>query len=142
MKMESMFQSIRPGFGVEKEVVTTCAEPLGHESEAVKAGPLLWTSGILAGDRDGLHVAPETPSQLAYILRRIADICEAGGTSLQNVLRVRAFITEPADTYALYAALRAAVPEKPPCVAVTGVPGPLQVPGCSVVVDAVAYVPE
>jgi hypothetical protein len=54
---------------------------------------------------------------------------------------VRAFVTDVSDTYAVYAALKEAVPENPPCVAVTGVPSPLQVPGCSVVVDAVAYIP-
>jgi enamine deaminase RidA (YjgF/YER057c/UK114 family) len=142
MKLETMFQSIRPGFGMEKEAVSTGAEPLGHESEAVKAGPLLWTSGLLAGDADGLRSAADTPSQLAYVFRRLGAICEAGGTSLQNLVRLRAFVTDPADGYAVYAALREAVPEDPPCVAVTGVPGPLQIPGCSVVVDAVACVAE
>jgi len=141
MKLETMFQSIRPGFGVEKEAVTTGAEPLGHESEAIRAGPLLWTSAVLAGGRDGLRTRPETPSQLAYVFRRLAEICEAGGTSLQNLLRVRAFVTDPSDGYAVYASLREAVPDDPPCVAVTGVPGPLQVPGCTVAVDAVAFVP-
>lgn len=142
MKMESMFQSVRPGFAVEKQVVSTGAEPLGYESEAVKAGPLLWISGQLAGGRDGLHTAPDAPSQLSYVFRRLDEICEAGGTMLANLLRVRAYVTDVRDVYAVYAALREAVPEDPPCVAVTGVPGPLQVPGCSVVVDAVAYVPE
>lgn len=142
MKMESMFQSIRPGFGIEKEIVSTGAEMLGHESEAVKAGPLLWTSGILAGDRNGLATAPDTPSQVMHIFGRLAEICEAGGTSLSNLVRLRAYVTDVRDAYGVYAALKAVTSDDPPCVAVTGVPGPLQVPGCSIVVDAVAYVPE
>jgi enamine deaminase RidA (YjgF/YER057c/UK114 family) len=142
MKMETMFQSIRPGFGVEKEVVSTGADPLGYESEAVKAGPLLWTSGLLAGGRDGLLSAPDAPSQLRHIFGRLAEVCEAGGTSLANLLRVRAYLTDVRDTFAVYAALREVVDSDPPCVVVTGVPGPLQVPGCTVVADAVAFVPE
>ena len=140
--MESMCQSIRPGFGVEKEVVSTDAETLSHDSEAIRARPLLWISGQLAGDADGLRTAPDTPSQLAYIFRRLDDICQAGGTTVQNLLRLRAYVTDVRDTYAVYSALKAAVPSDPPCVAITGVPGPLQVPGCSVIVDAVAYVPD
>jgi enamine deaminase RidA (YjgF/YER057c/UK114 family) len=141
MKMESMCQSIRPGFGVEKEVISTGTATLSHESEAIRAFPLLWISGQLAGDPGGLLTAPDTPSQLRYIFNRLADICEAGGTSLQNLLRVRAYVTEVEDTFAVYAALKEAVPSNPPCVAIAGVPGPLQVPGCTVIVDAVAYVP-
>lgn len=142
MKMESMCQSIRPGFGIEKEVISTGAMPLSHESEAIKARPLLWISGQLAGDADGLKTAPDTPSQLAYIFRRIREICRAGGTDITNLLRLRAYVTDVRDSYAVYAALRDAVPSEPPCVCITGVPGPLQVPGCSVIVDAVAYAPD
>ncbi len=142
MKMESMCQSIRPGFGVEKEVISTGATPLSHESEAIKARPLLWISGQLAGDADGLKTAPDTPSQLAYIFRRLDEICRAGGTDLANLLRLRAYVTDVRDSYAVYAALKAAVPADPPCVCITGVPGPLQVPGCSVIVDAIAYAPD
>jgi enamine deaminase RidA (YjgF/YER057c/UK114 family) len=142
MKMESMCQAIRPGFGVIKEVVSTGVPTLSHESEAIRARPLLWISGQLAGDAGGLLTAPDTPSQLAFIFRRLGEICEAGGTSLDNLLRVRAFVTDVHDTYAVYAALQAAVPSDPPCVAISGVPGQLQIPGCTVVVDAVAYVPD
>jgi enamine deaminase RidA (YjgF/YER057c/UK114 family) len=142
MKMESMCQSIRPGFGVEREVISTGAAPLSHESEAIKARPLLWISGQIAGGPDGLKTAPDTPSQLAYIFGRIDEICRAGGTSLTNLLRVRAYVTDVRDSYAVYAILKQLVPSNPPCVCITGVPGPLQVPGCSVIVDAVAYAPD
>jgi enamine deaminase RidA (YjgF/YER057c/UK114 family) len=141
MKLEAMFQTLRPGFGAERRVVSTAAGSLAHESEAVQAGPLLWTSGVMAGGPDGLRTAVDTPSQLAYVFGRLEELCEAGGTSMSNLVRLRAYVTDVRDTYAVYAALKQAVPVDPPAVAITGVPGPLQVPGCSVVVDAVAYVP-
>ena len=140
MKMEAMFQSIRPGQGIEREVVSTGTPQLGVQSEAIKAGPLLWTSGVLAGDADGLLAGPDTPSQISFIFDRLRDICEAGGTTIENLLRVRAYVLDERDAYAVYAALRDVVPSAPPCVSVTSVPGPLQVPGCRVVIDAVAYV--
>ena len=142
MKMESMCQSIRPGSNVKKEVITTGSPPVTHESEAIRARPLLWTSGQLAGDADGLKTGADTASQLGYIFNQLDQICKAGGTSLRNLLRLRAYLTDVRDSYLVYGALKRAVPSDPPCVAITGVPGPLQIPGATVIVDAVAYVPE
>ncbi|MGP3951240.1 RidA family protein [Streptomyces sp. 7N604] len=141
VRMEQIAQSINPGGGYTKQIVSTGARPLGHESEAIKAGPLLWTSNVVAGDASGLHTAPDIASQLDYLFTRLDAICQAGGTSLSNLVRLRAFVTEPVDGYAVYTMLRKAVPEDPPTVAVTAVPGPLHVPGARVALDAVAYVP-
>jgi enamine deaminase RidA (YjgF/YER057c/UK114 family) len=142
MKMEAMCQSVRPGFGVKREVISTGITPLMHESEAIRARPLLWTSGIIAADADGLKTGSAAASQLGYIFNRLDKIWQAGGTSLQNLLRLRAYVTDVRDTGAVYAALKRAVPSNPPCVAISGVPGPLQFPEATVVVDAVAYVPD
>lgn len=141
MKMEIQFRSIRPGFGATKEIVSTGRPWLGHQPEAVKAGELLWISGQFAGDATGLSTSPDAASQLESIFEHLAQICEAGGTSIHNLLRVRAYVLDVADTPAVYAALRKAVSDEPPAVIVAGVPGPFQVPGCAVMVDAVAHVP-
>jgi enamine deaminase RidA (YjgF/YER057c/UK114 family) len=140
VSMEHLSQSIRPGFGVTKEVVTSGATVLQHESEAVKAGPLLWISGQMAVSESGLPVGRETVDQLDFLFGRLDEICRAGGTRLENVVRFRAFLADPNDAYLVYAALRRHVPADPPTVMVTGVPGPLQIPECTVIVDAVAYV--
>jgi enamine deaminase RidA (YjgF/YER057c/UK114 family) len=140
VKMEHLTQSIRSGFGVTKEVVSTGAAPLQHESEAIKAGPLLWISGQFAVSESGLPVAADTAGQLEHLFGRLEAICRAGGTRLNNLVRLRAFLTNPGDAYLVYAALKRAVPSDPPSVMVTGVPGPLQIPGCTVQLDAVAYI--
>ena len=142
VRMEHLSQAIRPGFGVEREVISTGADPLQHESEAIRAGELLWISGQFAGGADGLRTAPDTASQIDYLFGRLDEICRAGGTRLENLVRLRAFVTDPGDAYAVYGALKQAVPNDPPSVVVSGVPGPLQVPGCTVVLDGVAYVPR
>ena len=142
VKMEHLTQTLRPGFGATKEVISTSAGPLAHEPEAIKAGPLLWISQLAAGDRSGPHSAPDARSQLEYIFGRLDEICRAGGTELSNLVRLRAFVTDVRDSSAVYAALRDAVPSNPPSVVVTGVPGPLPIPGGSMIVDGVAYVPE
>lgn len=142
VKMEHLTQTLRPGFGATREVISTGAESLAHEPEAIKAGPLLWISQLAAGDRSGPHSAPDARSQLEYIFGRLDEICRAGGTELSNLVRLRAFVADVRDSSAVYAALRDAVPSNPPSVVVTGVPGPLPIPGGSMIVDGVAYVPE
>jgi enamine deaminase RidA (YjgF/YER057c/UK114 family) len=139
-KMEIQFRSIRPGYGATKEIVSTGREWLGHEPEAVKADNLLWISGQFAGDASGLLTSPDAPSQFEFILDRLGEICDAAGTNIRNLLRVRGYVLDVADTPAFYAALRKAVPVDPPSAIVAGVPGPFQVPGCTVLVDAVGYV--
>ena len=65
MKMESMFQSVRLSDATAREVITTGSPVLGHESEAVRAGHLLWTSAILAGNESGLGTRSDIQSQLS-----------------------------------------------------------------------------
>ena len=142
VRMEHLTQTLRPGFGATKEVISTGVEPFAREPEAIKAGPLLWISQVVAGDRSGARSAPDARSQLDYIFGRLDEICHAGGTDLSNLVRLLAFVTDVQDSYAVYAALREAVPSNPPSVVVTAVPGSLPVPGGSMIIDGVAYVPE
>ena len=141
VNIEHLTQSIRPGHGASKEIIEVAGErPASHESVAVKAGELLWVSSLYAAQPGGgLATAPDARSQLEPIFERLEKIVGAGGSSLANLVRVRAFITDPADAYAVYAAVRAACPTDPPNVVVTGVPAPLPFPGCTLAVDAVAY---
>jgi enamine deaminase RidA (YjgF/YER057c/UK114 family) len=141
MRMEIQVRSIRPGYGVEKRVFQKDDLQLGHEPRAVQTGNLLWISGQFAGNAGGLLTADDAGSQVDFIFQRLQSICEEAGTSLDQLLRLRAYVVNPRDGYAVYSGLRTYVPANPPCVCVTGVPGPLQVPGCTVMMDAVAYVP-
>lgn len=141
IRVEMQFRSIRPGYGIDKQIIETDLETFGHEPVATRAGSLLWTSGQLGGGRDGVAGNGSTEAQLEEIFRRLGVICAAGGTSLDNLLRLRAYVTDANEAGLVYAALKKAVPQNPPVVCVTGVPGPLQVEGCTVIVDAVAHVP-
>ena len=140
MKMEIQFRSIRPDHGAVKEIIEVEGQ-LGIDPAAVKAGDLLWVSSQFAGGSRGLVTAPDAPSQVDFLFRRLRDICEAGGTTLDQLLRLRAYVSDPKDGYAVYDGLRKYIPNDPPCVVVAGVPGPFQVPGCTVMMDAVAYAP-
>jgi len=139
--MEIQIRAIRPDHGAERVVVSTGKDTLGHQAEAVKADGLLWISSNLAGDSGGLRSGPGAASQVDYIFTRLDEICRAGGTSLDNLLRVRAYVTNPAEGYLIHAALRDAVPSSPPCVTINEVRGPLYLPGANVIIDAVAWAP-
>ena len=141
VRVEHLTQTLRPGAGATREVISTGGETLAHEPEAVRAGPILWISQLTAGGPSGPRSAPSARAQLEYIFARLDEICRAGGTELASLVRVRAFLTDVADAPAVYAALRDAVPSDPPTVLVTSVPGPLPIPGASIILDAAAHVP-
>jgi 2-iminobutanoate/2-iminopropanoate deaminase len=142
VQMEHLTVAVRPGMGAKREVISIDGEPLLHQSEAIRAGNLLWISGQMAGGASGLFAGPDVNSQAEYLMNRLQAICEAGHTSIQNLVRLRGFVIDPEDAYAIYSALKHAVPTSPPTVAITGVPSPLPIPGCRVMLDGVAYVPE
>jgi enamine deaminase RidA (YjgF/YER057c/UK114 family) len=139
-KTEAIFQSIRPGFGAERTIVSGSRKPIAHESAAVAAGGLLWLSGQLAGDEDGLLSNADSLSQARCIFDRLEEVCQAAGTNLSNLVRLRAFVTDIEDAYIVYQVLKERVPIDPPTVAITTVPGPLYVPDCRMIIDGVALV--
>ena len=140
VKTEFIARSMRPGFGIERALVSSGNDPLLHEAEAVKAGNLLWISGQYAGGADGLNTKAATKDQLEYIFGTLDATCKAGGTSIDRLVRLRAFLADPEDAPLVYAALKKAVPSDPPTVLVTGVHGALPIPGATVMMDAVAEV--
>lgn len=139
VKSEFIARSIRPGFGLEREVVSSGLGSLTEEVEAVRAGNLLWLSGQYAGGVEGPGGA-STAEQLETIMGQLDATCKAGGTSIDQLVRLRAFLTDPDEAPLVYEALRKAVPSDPPTVVVSGVPAPFPLPGATVMVDAVAAV--
>jgi enamine deaminase RidA (YjgF/YER057c/UK114 family) len=141
---------------VARETVETseAPEPFLHEPQAVKAGSFLFFSTQLAVDSQG-RLAAETkryPSfpyygqppklQVRYMLKNVAAICEAAGTSLENICRRQAFH----DDFTWFAPAieewHAHFPTDPPASTTLEVGGPLIVPGAHLLLDLVAYVPD
>ena len=110
---------------------------LGYQSSGVRAGPLLWISSQVADEE---HRGAGVAREIDNILDKIAVTCRNGSTTLTSLLRLRALVTRSGDARAIYTGLRKAVPSAPPVVNVLVVPAPLHVQGCSVALDAVAYV--
>jgi enamine deaminase RidA (YjgF/YER057c/UK114 family) len=119
-------------------------------SQAVRAGDLLFISGLLAIDRDGLidaarvdpaqpHFGSSVQAQMDYMLANAQKLCEAAGTSLANVVRIQQFHTDLNDFYPAYQVWQQHLPGQFLPYSAVEVPF-LPVPGCTVQLDLWVYV--
>ncbi len=147
-RIEITFVAIVDAGGTKKATIHSSAarEPLFHAPHAVRAGEFLFLSGLLAADRDGLASAarpnPHHPfgldsaeAQMRDILDQAQHICRAAGTELARALRMGTMLTDLRDYGATRRASASAFPQGDPVTNVIGVPGKLQVPGCTVIAD-------
>ena len=74
------------------------AQPLGHLSNAVRAGRRLYLAGLVALDESGAVVGKGSiREQTLHICRSIERICKQNGASLDAVARCLVFITDRAN---------------------------------------------
>jgi enamine deaminase RidA (YjgF/YER057c/UK114 family) len=118
----------------------------------VKAGDLLFMPALMAADGNGLlssaAIDPRQPyfssspqAQAEAIIDNIARLCEAAGSSLSNVVRVLLFFTDIGDFHAVYKVWEQRIGGRPLPFSAVEVPGPLPVPGATVMMEAWAYAP-
>jgi 2-iminobutanoate/2-iminopropanoate deaminase len=116
-------------------------KPAGPYSPAVAFSRLLFVSGQAAKDpATGQLVGTDIESQTEQVLKNIASILEAAGSSLDHVLRCGVFLTDIADFARMNAVYARVFGDNRPArttVQVTALPAP----GLRVEIDAVAYIP-
>ena len=121
-------------------------------SFATRTGDLLFISGLMAIDRNGLvpavavdprqrHFSSPAEAQAECIVGNIAKLCEAAGTSLANVVRVLQFHTDIAEFYPVYKVWERRLGGRPLPFSAVEVPAPLPVPGATVMIEVWAYAP-
>lgn len=128
--------------------------PLGHEPQAVKAGDLLFFSTQMAFDSDGnlpdgMVRHPSFPwygspgqAQMRYMMKNISAICEAAGTTVENICRRVCFhddfqwFAESIEEWASY------FPEDKPASTTIRLGGPFVVSGANTLLDLIAYAPD
>ena len=128
--------------------------PLGHEPQAVKVGNFLFLSTQMALDShgkiaDGLVRNPAAPwygspgkAQMRYMMHNINAICEAAGTSVENIVRRACFhshlqwFAESIEEWASY------FPTDKPASTTIGLNNSLVVDGANTLLDLIAYVPN
>ena len=129
-------------------------KPIGLEAQAIKAGPFLFLSGQMATDyKQGVapeaRVDPNFPfhsssikRQANYILKNVEAICQAAGTSTQNLVRRRAMHFDLNELSEAEEVWREKVGDRLPPTTLFRVDGPLPVPDCTVQYDLVAFIPS
>ncbi len=83
-------------------------------SHAIKAGGLVFVSGIGAFDSGGTLVGDTVTAQVAQALRNISAILAAAGTSLANAVSATILLADPDDFPAANAEWLAWFPMDPP----------------------------
>lgn len=152
-KIEINVIAAKPGSAAQKRPVDAgVVTAFANQPQAVRSGDLLFISGLMAIDRNGLvaaaavdprqrHFSSPAEAQAECIIGNIAKLCEAAGTSLANVVRVLQFHTDIAEFYPVYKVWERRLGGRPLPFSAVEVPSPLPVPGATVMIEAWAYVP-
>ena len=119
----------------------------------MKVGNLLFLSQQIPCDENGLlppgmQRDPNFPyygltshAQMRYMVKNVTAICEAAGTTLENIVR-RACFHDTGERFAESMAEWAShFPDRKPCSTTLIIGGPLVVPGAHTLLDLIAYVP-
>ncbi len=126
----------------------------GYEDQtvAIRAGDLLFITGLMAADENGLapgcEIDPRQPyfgssaqCQMEHILNNAEKICQAAGTSLKNVVRIQQFHTDLNEFYPAYQSWQNCLPGQALPFSAVEVPAPLPIPGCTILTDLWVYAP-
>jgi enamine deaminase RidA (YjgF/YER057c/UK114 family) len=145
--------AVKSGGATKKEQIEAGVFPgFRHQPQAVRAGDLLFLSGLMANDDNGLApgasrdarqpwFGSSAESQAEIIIDNAAKLCEAAGTAIDNVVRVQLFHTDMTEFYPVYKAWERRLDGAPLPFSAVEVPAPLPVPGATVLMDIWAWVP-
>ena len=74
------------------------AEPISHFTHAVRAGDLLFVSGIVAVDSEGTLVGRgDVVAQTRQVFENMRAVLAAGGCGFDDVVKVTIFLTDADD---------------------------------------------
>lgn len=145
--------SVRRGGRTKKQVIDAGVPTVfaGHV-QAIRAGELLFLSGLMAVDASGAlapeacinplqpHFGSAVHLQMDHMLALAQRICQKAGASLANVVRAQQFHTDLADFNGAWQVWRRHLPDQYLPFSAIEVPA-LAVPGAVVMLDLWVYVP-
>ncbi len=152
-KIEINVLAARPGSAAAKQHIDAgVVTAFRNQPQAVRAGDLLFISGLMAVAHDGLvpsaaedphqpWFSSPAPAQAEFIIDNIARLCEAAGTSLANVVRVQQFHTDIREFYPVYKVWERKLGGRPLPFSAVEVPALLPVPGARLLIEAWVYAP-
>ena len=122
---------------IQSVATSKAPQAIGPYSQAVQAGDLLWCSGQIGLDPEtGKFVEGGVEAQARQVLRNLEAVLQAGGSSMDRVLRTTVFLQDLADfakVNAIYAEAFGAHKPARACVEAAALPK-----GALVEIDCVA----
>ena len=85
---------------IERHMVDGQMEPVSHYCHSVRAGDLIWVSGIVGMTADG-HIPDDTAAQFDIALDAMDACLRAAGGRPETVTKVQVFLTDIADRGAI-----------------------------------------
>jgi 2-iminobutanoate/2-iminopropanoate deaminase len=124
-----------------KEIrATGLSEPMSHYTDAVRAGDLVFVSGVVPVDADGKLVGgDDVVAQARRVFEKMGAILAAAGCSFADVVKVTVFLTDIDDRARINPVRQAVFGEARPASTLVEI-SRLAVPGAKVEVEAVAVV--
>ena len=118
------------------------AEPISHFTDAVRAGELLFVSGIVAVDGDGRLVGrDDVVEQTRQVFRNMAEVLTAAGCDFTDVVKVTVFLTDIDDRPRINPVRQEVFGDARPASTLVEI-SRLAVEGAKVEVECVALVPS
>lgn len=152
-RIEINILALRSDGATKKKYVDAGVFPgFEKQPQAVRAGDLLFLSGLMAADSDGL-VAQARPdlrqpcyqstakAQAEFILENVEKICAAAGTTIENAVRIQQFHTDLTEFYPVHEVIAHRLGGRAVPFSAVQVPGPLPISGCTVLLDVWIYAP-
>jgi reactive intermediate/imine deaminase len=121
--------------------VAGLAEPISHFTDAVRAGNLLFVSGIVPVDGAGQLVGgDDVVAQTRQVLENMRAVLRAGGCGFEDVVKVTVFLTDVDDRPLINPLRQELFGETRPASTLVEV-SRLAVPGAKVEIECIALVP-
>ncbi len=117
------------------------AEPLSHYTDAVRAGGLLFLSGIVPLDAEGRLVGEDAVAQARQVFRNMELVLKAAGCGFEDVVKVTHFLLDVNDRAAINPVRQEFFGEARPASTLVEVSA-LAVPGALLEIEAVAVIAE
>jgi reactive intermediate/imine deaminase len=114
------------------------AEPISHYTDAVRAGDLLFVSGVVPVDGEGRVVGgDDVVEQARQVFRNMGEVLAAAGASFADVVKVTVFLTDVDDRPLINPVRQEVFGDARPASTLVEI-SRLAVPGARIEVEAVA----
>ena len=121
--------------------VEALAEPISHYTDAVRAGNLLFVSGVVAVDAKGELVGGEdVVAQTRQVFENLRLVLAAAGCGFEDTVKVTIFLTDVDDRVKINPVRQHVFGEARPASTLVEVPK-LAVQGAKIEVECVAVIP-